>query len=180
VQKINDNTTWVAIACVLGGWFGMSTLVATFGPLQHAVRFYELPAAIKDPRWLLSGVGPAPSLSSIVFGIVCLIVIAAPLLPRLGYSYSRAHIRWLTSSAPLLLMLLCGITLYVKSSSVHIEAESMGRLGGYVARWANGAIGWTGDVVARHIAVGAGGYLSFIASGFLAVKGITDRRRPVH
>jgi hypothetical protein len=81
------------------------------------------------------------------------------------------------SCAPVLLMLLCGITLYVKSSSAHIEAtDSIGRIGGYVAHWANGATAWTGDVVARHIRVGAGGYLAFIASGFLAVKGIRDQR----
>jgi hypothetical protein len=172
VQKI-DNITWVAMACVAAGWFWMNTLIATFGPIQHVVHFYELPSAMKDPRWLLAGIGASASLSTIGFGIACLLMIPAPLLPRLGYP----HVPWLLSCAPVLLMLLCGITLYVKSSSTHIEAtDSLGRIGGYVAHWANGATAWTGDVVARHIRVGAGGYLAFIASGFLAVKGIRDQR----
>jgi hypothetical protein len=81
------------------------------------------------------------------------------------------------SSAPLLLMVLCGVTLYVKSSTAHIEAmDSLGRVGDYLARFANGATRWGGDVVARHIAIGAGSYASFIASGFLAVKGVLSGR----
>jgi hypothetical protein len=53
---------------------------------------------------------------------------------------------------------------------------------GDLARWANGASVWTGDVIARHISVGAGGYLSFIASGLLAAKGSIEPRgtaRPI-
>jgi hypothetical protein len=161
------------MACVVAGWFWMSTLVATFGPVRHWVHFYELPAAMKDPRWLLTGVAGGSSFATVGFGIACLLVIAAPLLPRLGIT----RIPWLMSCAPCLLMLLCGVTLYLKSASTHIEAtDSLGRIGGYVARWANGATDWTGDVVARHIKVGAGGYLAFIASGFLAVKGVRDQR----
>jgi hypothetical protein len=68
--------------------------------------------------------------------------------------------------------------LYVKSSATQIEAtDSLGRIGGYLARWANGATHWTGDVVARHIAIGAGGYLAFLASGFLAVRGVIRPRQ---
>jgi hypothetical protein len=75
-------------------------------------------------------------------------------------------------------MLLCGIVLYVKSSTTQIEAtDSLGRIGGYIAKWANGATQWTGDVVARHIAISAGGYLSFAASGFLAVRGVVKPRQ---
>jgi hypothetical protein len=177
VQKI-DNATWVAIAVVVAGWFCLNTLVATFGPIQHSVHFYELPSAMKDPRWLLYGVGQSASLTSIVFAIVCLGVIGAPLVPRIGLlPQMSTRVAWLMSSAPLLLMVLCGVTLYVKSSTAHIEAmDSLGRVGDYLARFANGATRWGGDVVARHIAIGAGSYASFIASGFLAVKGVLSRR----
>jgi hypothetical protein len=68
--------------------------------------------------------------------------------------------------------------LYVKSSSAHIEAGAgLGRWGGYLAKWANGASSWGTDVVARHIEIGAGGYLAFIASGYLAVLGVLRPRR---
>jgi hypothetical protein len=167
-----DGTTWAALICVAIGWFWMNTLVATFGPIQHVAHFYDLAAILKDPIRLLTGVGDARSLGTAVFSIVCLMVLAAPLLPRLGYP----HMPRLLGAAPLLLMLLCSTVLYVKSSSAHIEADSMGRIGGYLARWANGASAWTGDVVARHISVGPGGYLSFIASGVLAAKGLIEPR----
>ena len=161
------------MACVLFGWFALNTLVATFGPIEHAAQFYDLGALMKEPRWLLTGVSASRSLGTVVFGLVCLIVALAPVLPRLGYP----KVPWLLHSAPLILMLLCSITLYVKASSVHIEAtDSMGRIGGYIARWVNAATDWTGDVIARHIAVGAGGYLSLLASGWLAVTGVMAQR----
>jgi hypothetical protein len=170
-----DSVTWVAVGCVVLGWFFLDTLAATFGPIQHTVRFYDLPVVMHDPRWLLSGVKDAYPLARVTFGLVCLVVITAPLLPRLGFP----RVPYLLSSAPFLLMLLCGIVLYVKSSSTQIEAtDSLGRIGGYLAKWANGAANWSGDVIARHIAIGAGGYLSFLASGFLAVRGVIRPRQP--
>jgi hypothetical protein len=170
-----DGITWIAVACLVLGWFWLDTLAATFGPIRHTVHFYDLPVVMRDPRWLLTGLSDAYPLIRVVFGLVCLVVITAPLLPRLGFP----HVPYLLSSAPLLLMLLCGIVLYVKSSTTQIEAtDSLGRIGGYIAKWANGATQWTGDVVARHIAIGAGGYLSFAASGFLAVRGVLKPRQP--
>jgi hypothetical protein len=172
-----DCVTWVALACIAVGWFWLNTLVATFGPIQHVVRFYELPVVMRDPRWLLTGISDAYPLSRVLFGIVCLVVITAPLLPRLIFP----RVPYLLSSAPFLLMLLCGIVLYVKSSTTHIEAtDSLGRIGGYIARWANGTTTWAGDVVARHIAIGAGGYLSFLASGFVAIKAVIAPRQPTN
>jgi len=169
-----DSPTWIALVCVLLGWFGLNTLVATFGPVVHVVHFYDLPVVMQDPRWLVTGVEDVFPLARMAFGFVCLVAVTAPLLPRLGFP----KVPYLLSAAPLLLMLLCGIVLYVKSSSTHIDATAgVPRLGGYLAKWANGASTWGSDVVARHIAIGTGGYLAFIASGFLAVRGIV-RPRP--
>jgi hypothetical protein len=169
-----DSLTWVAVGCVVLGWFWLDTLAASFGPIHNTVHFYDLPVVMHDPRWLLSGVRDAHPLAKVTFGLVCLVVITAPLLPRMGFP----HVPYLLSSAPFLLMLLCGIVLYVKSSSTQIAAtDSLGRIGGYLAKWANGATNWTGDVVARHIAIGAGGYLAFLASGFLAVRGVIRPRQ---
>jgi hypothetical protein len=167
-----DAKTWIAMACIAFGWFGLNTLEATFGPLRHVAHFYDLPAIMTDPRWLLRGVSDSHTFGTVVFAFVCLLVIASPLLPRLGYPRTT----WL-NLLPLALMLLCSIVLYVKSSSTHIEAgDGAGKIGEYLARWANGAVGWTGDVISRHIAVGAGGYLSFLASGWLAAQGVLELR----
>ena len=75
-----DGITWVAVACLVLGWFWLDTLAATFGPVQHAVHFYDLPLVMRDPRWLLTGVTDAYPLIRVVFGLVCLVVITAPLL----------------------------------------------------------------------------------------------------
>src|ERR1700753_2209073 len=104
-----DAITWAAIACIVLGWFWLDTLTATFGPIQHSVHFYDLPVVMHDPRWLLTGVGNAFLLARVVFGLLCLVVITAPLRPRLGFP----RVPYLLSSSPLLLMLLCGIVLYV-------------------------------------------------------------------
>jgi hypothetical protein len=165
-----DATTWVAMACVAVGWFGLHTLVATFGPIVQVVHFYDLPAVMNDPRWLLVGVSESHSVGAIVFGIVCILVIAAPALSRRRDTFAPR----VMSCAPLLLMLLCGIALYVKTSSAQLESASS--IGGYVARWANSATAWSGDVISRHIAFGAGAYLSFFASVVLAFKGFNSRR----
>ena len=169
-----DGATGIAVACLVIGWFGLNTLVATFGPIQHIAHFYDLPVIMKDPRRLLTGVGDLDILVRMVFGLVCVAVALAPFAAQLA----KVRTPSLFSSAPLLLMLVCGIVLYVRSSTAHIEApESMGRIGALVSRWANGAMSWSGDVVARHIALGAGGYVSFAASIYLAVKGAMPPRR---
>ena len=168
-----DGLSWLAMACIAVGWFGLDTLVATFGPVRHTAHFYDLPAVMLDPPRFL--IGPAESLSAgrFVFGLLCVAVIALPVLPRLGVSPAR----WLLISAPLLWMALCGIVLYVKTATAHIAApERMGRLGGYLASWANGAMDWSGDVVARHIALGPGAYLALIGATWLAYKGANELR----
>jgi hypothetical protein len=164
-----DGATGIAVAGIVIGWFALNTLAATFGPLQHVAHFYDMPVILRDPKRLLTGVEDIGTLSKLAFGAVCVAAVIAPVLPRLGYP----RVPQLLSAAPFLLMLVCGIVLYVRSSTAHIEApETLGRIGGLIARWANGAMAWSGDVVARHITVGPGGYLSFIASAFLAARGV--------
>ncbi len=161
------------MACIVVGWFGLDTLIATFGPVRHSAHFYDLPAILLDPRRLLFGPDVGFSAGSFAFGLLSLAMIVLSVLPRLGVPRAR----WLLILAPLLWMTLCGIVLYVKASSAHISApEQMGRMGGYLASWANGAMRWTGDVAARHITIGPGAYLAFAASCWLALKGASGLR----
>lgn len=167
-----DGATGISVAGLLLGWFVLNTLVASFGPIQHVAHFYDLPLILRDPKRLLTGVEDVGTVSKLVFAAVCVAVGLAPLLARLG----NVRAPQLLSAAPFLLILVCGIVLYVRSSTAHIEApETMGRIGGLIARWANGAMTWSGDVVARHITIGPGGYLSFVASAYLAVRGVVTR-----
>jgi hypothetical protein len=167
-----DVTIWLAMGCVIVGWFGMSTLVASFGPVQHNAHFYDLAAVMLNPRRLVFGWDSSPSVGTLAFALVSLLIVVLPLLPRLGIRTAR----WLLLCAPALLMLLCSIVLYIKASSTHIGApDSMGKVGQYLAMAANGAMDWTGDVVSRHISLGAGAYLSFAGSLWLALRGSLAR-----
>lgn len=167
-----DGATGIAVAGLFLGWFALNTLVASFGPIQHVAHFYDLPVILRDPKRLLTGVEDVGILSKLVFASVCVAVGLAPMLAR----PRNVRASQLLSAAPFLLILVCGIVLYVRSSTAHIEApETMGRIGGLIARWANGAMTWSGDVVARHITIGPGGYLSFVASAYLAVRGVVTR-----
>jgi hypothetical protein len=163
---------WIAMAGTALGWFALDSLVASFGVIRHTAHFYDFPAAIVDPLWLLRGFSGAHTLATVVFAIVCLAFIAAPALAR-----TRVQWRPWGLFAPLTLMLLCSIAFYIRASSTHIEPNpDLGRLGGWISHLANGAMAWSGDVVARHVSIGSGGYLSLIASGWLAWQGIRELR----
>jgi hypothetical protein len=168
-----DIPTWIALACLLLGWFSLNTVVATLGPIQHGARFFDLAVAMRNPGALFTGVAGDRSVGTVIFGAFCLGIAALPLYARLAtVRYPR-----LLSCAPLLLILLCCIVLYVKASTTHLQATgSMGRVGDYLARWYNSASDWAGDLAVRHIAIGLGGYLSFYASIWLALAGLRDFR----
>jgi len=166
-------TTWIAVACIAVGWFGLGTLVATFGPVTQVAHFYDMALLIHDPSWLvLGGFQNSNTFMTVAFGTVCASIAAVPILARLGYM----RFAWVLYAAPLVLMVLCGVMLYVKASAAPVEPTGMGKVGEYIARWTNDATSWTGDVVSRHISIGSGGYLAFVASVWLAVQGALDRR----
>jgi hypothetical protein len=69
-------------------------------------------------------------------------------------------------------MLLSGIALYVKTSQPFFAVKpGAGSLGALFAQVSNGMIGRASDTISRHITVGAGGYLAFVAAGYLTWKG---------
>jgi hypothetical protein len=168
-----DRATWSATLCVVVGWFFMATLVTTFGPVRHAYHFFDLLTVMRDPTWLLHGMGSSHPLEAIAFGLVNLAVIALPLAPYVHHTRST----WLLCAAPLALMLLCGIVLYARTSGPYVEATgSGGALGDYIARLGNSVALRAAASISRHISLGMGAYLSFIASVFLAVKGAREFR----
>jgi hypothetical protein len=157
----------LAIVCVFFGWFLVDTLVVTLGSLQHGVRFYDMWAVIADPSRMFFGL--QASLHRTLFIPLCMVCILAPLLPHLR----SVRVLWLSYCAPLALMVICAVLLYWQTSGEFIAAPgNAGRVGGNLIQFANDLVHHGGDLVARHISIGVGGYVSLIASVVLALRGV--------
>ncbi len=162
-----DPATWLALFAIAMGWFWMATLVGTFGPVRQIMHFYDFPAVLRDPTWLVHGIRPAPGVEVLAFGSLSVLVLLAPL----GAHRLNTRNAWLLYAAPLALMLLSGIALYVKTSQPFFAVSSgAGSLGAFFAQVTNGIVGRVSDTISRHITVGAGGYLAFVAAGYLTWK----------
>jgi hypothetical protein len=157
----------VAIVCIFFAWFLLDTLVVTLGSLQHGVRFYDMSAVIADPSRMFFGL--RGSLHRVFFIPLCLVCILAPLLPHLR----SVRVLWLGYVAPLALMATCAVMLYSRTSGEFIATpSSAGRVGGNLIQFANDLVHHGGDLVARHVSIGAGGYLALVASIVLAMRGV--------
>jgi hypothetical protein len=160
-----------ALLCIFFGWFLIDTLVVTLGSLQHGVRFFDLSAVIADPTRLFFSTRGATH--RILFGLVCILCLFAPLLAHLR----RERANWLGYLAPLLLMVICGVLLYFRTSGELFAAPNdAGRAGSSLIRFANDLVHHGSGLVARHVAVGVGGYLALIASMLLAQRGVRRYR----
>jgi hypothetical protein len=161
-----DTPSKFALFCIFFGWFLVDTLVVTLGSLQHGVRFFDISALIADPTRLFFGI--QGSSQRIFFGLVCVLCLLAPLLPHLR----RGRANWLGYLAPLLLMLVCGLLLYSRTSGEFFAAPSdAGHAAGNLIRFANELVHQGSGLVARHVSVAVGGYLALMASVVLALRG---------
>jgi hypothetical protein len=166
-----ETATKFALLCIFLGWFMIDTLIVTLGSLQHGVRFFDISAVIADPTRLFFGI-QAP-FQRIVFGLVCILCLGAPALPYLR----RERVAWLGYLAPLILMLICGVLLYSRTSSEFFGTPSdASGLGGDLIRLTNKFARQGTGLVARHISIGVGGYLAFVASVVLALRGLRHYR----
>ena len=157
----------IAIVCVFFGWFLVDTLVVTLGSLQHGVRFFDISAVIADPSRMFFGL--QGSVHRVFFIPLCIVCLFAPLLPHLG----RTRALWLSYVAPLALMLICAVLLLWRTSGEFIAAPSnAGRAAGNIIQFANDLVHHGGDLVARHVSIGIGGYLALIACIVLALRGV--------
>jgi hypothetical protein len=167
-----DLASKIAIVCVFFGWFLVDTLVVTLGSLQHGVRFFDMSAVIADPSRMIFGMHG--SLHRTFFIPLCIGCIFAPLLPH----FRRIAVLRLCYAAPLALMVICGVLLFWRTSGEFIVAPSnAGRVGGNLVQFANDLVHHGGDLVARHVAIGVGGYLALAASIVLALRGVRGLRK---
>lgn len=167
-----DSSSKLALACVAMGWFFMNTLLASLGSLQHGVHFFDMSAIIADPTRIFFGV-EAPVHRSL-FGFLCLACLLAPLAPHLRTS----KVLWLCYALPLALMVVCGVLLYVRTSGdFFADPGPPNSMSGSLMHFANDLVRRGGDMVSRHIAVGAGAYIALLGSSLLASQGIRRFRR---
>jgi hypothetical protein len=163
----------IAIACIFLCWFLLDTLVITLGSLQHGVRFYDMSAVIADPARMFFGFHGWGHRAA--FGLLCLVCLAAPLLPH----FRQARMLWLAYLAPLALMGICGALLLWRTSGEFIAAPGdAGGIAGNLVQFANGLVHHGSSLVSRHISVGVGGYLALVACLVLALRGIRRYRSP--
>jgi hypothetical protein len=165
-------STQLAMVCVLFGWFFMNTLVVNLGSLEHGVRFFDMSAVIADPTRLFFGVDA--SAQRLLFGLACVLCLLAPVTSQL----SKSRLAWLAWLAPLGLIVLCGLLLYTRTSGEFFAAPGdAGSMSGHLINFANQLARRSSDLVSRHIAIGAGGYLAGIGAVVLAVQGVRRFRR---
>jgi hypothetical protein len=170
-----DPLTWLALVCIVAGWFFFDTLVASAGPWRRAVHFYELAAIIANPVRLFFGIDRSQLPAVIGFTVLCLAVLCLPLAPFL----SRVREAWLAYLVPLALMLVCGAWLYARTSGDFFNtAADTGTLTSDVVRFANDLFHRASQPVARRVSIGAGSYVAFIGCVFLAWYGVRRYRQP--
>jgi hypothetical protein len=172
-----DAASWLAMVCIFVGWFITDTLVLSWGPLQHSLRFYDMAAIAENPIQLFSGIDHAHSYASIVFGLLCLIAVFAPLAPFVW----SARVAWLANLIPLALMVICAMLIEARSPGDYFHTPPQAAsLGSDLIRLANDVIGRGATVVTKRIAVGTGAYLALIGSVFLAMRGLRRYRADGH
>jgi len=157
----------MAILAIFVGWFFVDTLVASLGSLQHGVRFFDISSAIADPTRIFFAIDA--SWRRGLFVLLCLLCLLAPILPH----WRTARWAWAAYLAPLALMVACGALLYSQASSEFFSApQDAQSLSSSVIHFANGLVHRGSGLVARHVSIGAGGYLAFAGSLVLAVQGM--------
>jgi hypothetical protein len=156
-----------ALICVFFAWFFLDTLVVSVGSVKHGVRFFDAGAVIADPTRMFFAIDT--TFSVLLFTLLCLACVLAPLAPHLW----RTRAAWLGYVVPLVLMVVCGLMLYSKTSGeiLATPADANG-LTGSVMSFANKILQRGSDLVSRHVAVGAGGYIAIIGSLVLAYFGV--------
>ncbi len=164
-----DRQTWIALVCLAIGWFFLATVVTTLGPMKQKYHFFDMLTVMLNPAWLLYGLGSSHTQDAVAFGLLDLVVLVLPIVPFVVKKRSA----WLLSVAPLLLMLLCGVELYEKTSGPYFATTPRaGSIAEALVHFGNSVAEGTGNAVARHISIGLGAYLALASSLYLAVKGL--------
>jgi hypothetical protein len=155
---------WLSLAAVLVGWFPCDTLTTTVGALQLHFHFFDLASVIARPARIVAGVNRGDALT-IPFGLLCTAALAA----TLAAAFSTHRIARLGPCAPLALMLVTGVALYlVTSGDTFTTAPDAGRVTAALTHFGNLLVNRASNVVASRISVGLGVWLSVPGALYLA------------
>lgn len=169
-----DVVAVAAAICIVLGWFALSTVDTELGGLRLSFHFYDMWSVLERPTRLLTGLTDGDRVRGVLFGALCLLVLVGVFVPHRS-ERSGMRVAYL---APLVLMVVCGVLLYEKSSADLLsDTSSPGSLGSQLTAFANGLASRLSRTVTRHISLGLGAYLAFLASLILAARGLS-RARP--
>jgi len=162
-----DPASKFAIISVFFAWFFIDTLQVSVGSIKHGVRFFDASAVIADPTRMFFSIDT--TFGVLVFALVCCLCLMGPLAPH----FWRNRLAWLGYLLPLLLIVVCGLLLYSKTSGEILATPSdAGGLRAGVMSLANKILQRGSDLVSRHVAVGAGGYVGLLGSLVLGYQGM--------
>jgi hypothetical protein len=161
-----------AIALTLIGWFLLDTLRLTWGPVEHAIPFYEVPLLLASPARLLTGFEGQRGTGTVLFTLLCFGALLAPLAPY----FWRARSAWLGWSAPFALIVICAGLLYLRMSGDFFRMGGGDTLANDLRHIGNHLLHRAGAGVAHRVTFAAGGYLALLSSAYLAVRGIRGWR----
>jgi hypothetical protein len=168
-----DTSSKFAIICVFFAWFFIDTLEVSVGSIKHGVRFFDASAVIADPTRMFFSIDT--SFGVIVFSLLCCLCLMGPLAPHIW----RTRLAWLAYLLPLILIVVCGLLLYSKTSGEILATPSdANAVRASVMNLANKILQRGSDLIARHIAVGAGGYVALLGSLVLGYQGLSRFSRP--
>ena len=162
-----DSRLLIAAAAIFIGWFLLDTVSMSYGVLRLDFRFYHLAAIIERPARLLTGIDGAGEVWSMLFSLVCLASLAAALVP----GWLRLPGGWLGCLAPLLLMLVCSVSLYYETSRDTFTMATSSNVTNALSSLANLMVRRAGAVVARQVRVDAGAWVSAVGALYLAWLG---------
>ncbi len=163
-----DPLTWLAVVCLLLGWFYVKCLIVWVSGIEHGVRFYDLPAIILKPTQLIFGVRHGYVLLALPFGALCLACVYALTLP---YQERPRREWWLLHLLPFALLVGCYALLYHRTGHDLINTDP-DTVAGDLTRLTNSIWNRGTALVARHVAVAGGAYVALAGSLFLAARGV--------
>lgn len=162
-----------AAACILIGWFMLNTVVTEVAGIRLGFHFYNMWSVLAHPSRLLTGLADGDGIRGVVFGTLCLAVLASAFVPQ---NRSVPHPRF-ASLAPLALMLVCGALLYEKTSGDLIaQTNETNAIGAQFVAFANTVAHRLSAAATRHVSLGLGAYVAFAGSIVLAVRGLARAR----
>jgi hypothetical protein len=166
ITKRLDALSLLFLSMVVIGWFGMDTMVVSFGHLVQSTRFYEVGVAVLQPATLFVGVGSNHTVALTLFTLLALLTLFAAVAAPVMFAHRWA---WLAGWAPLALMLACAGLLYFSGAATSPPPSGPG-LHDDLVRIASHLLQHAQDAAVSHISIGAGGMLSALASTALAIR----------